>query len=282
MDETGKILAGVFLRRSLPLLACCVLMAGVGAQQVPGVSYPPRPGEREFISDQAKLLTPEVREALKKRLDKLLTDKAIPIIVVTIPSLAQYGAQGMRIELYARLLFDHWGIGHPKIQVGGRGRGRRATVEWNKGILLLISVGDRKARIELGAGFGREKDELCSDIMQTHIIPFFKRGDFAGGIEAGVKALEQMARGEVIEPPPRPWWHYAVFLGAIALTIFTISSLIRRGTGGWAWLFWGAVLGLLWFLVYNILMSSGRSSGGFGGGSFGGGFSGGGGATGSW
>ncbi|NOY82539.1 MAG: TPM domain-containing protein [Kiritimatiellaeota bacterium] len=280
MHGTEKMLARAFWPRGLWVLAC-VWAIGVAAQQVPGVSYPPKPGDREFISDQAELLTPEARKALKKRLDKLLTDKAIPIIVVTIPSLAQYGAQGMRIELYARLLFDHWGIGHPKIQVGGRGRGRRATVEWNKGILLLISVGDRKARIELGAGFGREKDKLCGDIMRTHIIPFFKRGDFAGGIEAGVKALEQMAREEVIEPPPRPWWHYAVFLGAIALTVFTISSLIRHGTRGWAWLFWGAALGLLWFLVYNILMSSGRS-GGFGGGSFGGGFSGGGGATGSW
>jgi len=268
------------MRRFLPMSAV-VLAVAASAQQVNGVSYPPGPGDREFISDQANLLPADVREAMKKRLDKLLTDKAIPIIVVTVPSLAQYGAQGMRIELYARLLFDHWGIGHPKIQIRGRGRGRRATVEWNKGILLLISVGDRKARIELGAGFGREKDALCSKIMQTHIVPFFKRGDYPGGIDAGVKALEQMARGEVIQSPPRPWWHYAVVLGGIVLTVFTILSLIRRGASGWAWLFWGALFGLLWYLVYNMLTSS-SSSGGFGGGSFGGGFSGGGGATGSW
>jgi uncharacterized protein len=245
------------------------------------VEYPGKPGEREFISDGADLLIPATKDKIRKDLDACLTEKAIPIIVVTINSLSEYNAGSMSIETYARMLFDEWGIGHPKIRVRGRGMGRKKELSWNKGILLLVSVGDRKARIELGADWGRTKDSQCRDIMQNHIIPFFKKGNYEKGIVSGVKALEQMARGEKITAPPRPMWHYLLMAGAVFLGIFTVASLIRRGASGWAWLFWGIVFAFLGTLLYHALTSRG-GSGGFSGGSFGGGFSGGGGATGSW
>ena len=216
-----------------------------------------------------------MEEELRKSCDKLLTDKAIPIIIVTINRMADHGGAGLRIETFARLLFDQWEVGHAKI--GKRGH------DWNKGILLLVSVGDRKARIELGAGFGRQKDALCSQIMNEQIIPHFKKGDFGSGIVAGVKALDAMARGEELPTVPRPWWHYALVVGFIGLAIFTVISLIRRGSSGWAWLLWAAVFGIVGYMLYSALTNAGRGgSGGFGGGSFGGGFSGGGGASGSW
>jgi uncharacterized protein len=72
-------------------------------------------------------------------------------------------------------------------------------------------------------------------------------------------------------------------VGAVGLGIFTVISLIRRGSGGWAWLLWGAVFAIVGALLYQMLTSSSRGGGGgFSGGSFGGGSSGGGGATGSW
>ncbi|MCA9180314.1 MAG: hypothetical protein KDA51_02655, partial [Planctomycetales bacterium] len=61
----------------------------------------------------------------------------------------------------------------------------------------------------------------------------------------------------------------------------TIVSLVRNGSSGWAWVFWGVVFAILGTILYQVLTSRG-SSGSFGGGSFGGGSSGGGGATGSW
>ncbi len=176
----------------------------------------------------------------------------------------------MPIEPFAMMLFNQWGIGHA--QLNGQ--------DWNTGILLLVSVGDRKARIELGAGWGHEKDRLCSQIMEELIIPEFKNENYSAGIVAGVDALDKMARGKEIPRRPRPWWHYILVLVFIGLAIFTVVSLVRRGSSGWAWLFWAAVFGLIGWMLYRMLTS--RSSGGFSGGSFGGGFSGGGGATGSW
>ena len=71
------------------------------------------------------------------------------------------------------------------------------------------------------------------------------------------------------------------------LGLFTIISLIRRGSSGWAWIFWAAVLGVIGAILYQMANSQSRGGGmggggGFSGGSFGGGFSGGGGASGSW
>ncbi|MEQ8791902.1 MAG: TPM domain-containing protein [Pirellulaceae bacterium] len=233
----------------------------------------PRPGPREFVRDEAEMIDPADEQKIRELCDKLLTDKATPIIVVTIDSMARHGGEGLRIETFARLLFDQWQIGHAKL----------GDATWNTGILLLVSKDDRQARIELGAGWGREKDQLCEQIMQDYIIANFKQGDFTGGILAGVEALDKMARELQLPTVPRPWWHYALVAAAIGLAIFTVVSLIRRGSSGWAWLFWGVVFSVIGYMLYSFLTSrGGGSGGGFSGGSFGGGFSGGGGASGSW
>jgi uncharacterized protein len=233
----------------------------------------PRPGDREFVRDLAKMLSFEDAQEIKRLCDKLLTAKATPIIVVTIESMAKHGGREMRIETFARLLFDQWQIGIAKIN----------KQNWNTGILLLVSRGDRKARIELGAGWKRDKDDLCAEIMEELIIPEFKAGEFSAGIVAGVEALDKMARDLKIPSRPRPMSHYLLIAGAIGLAIFTAVSLYKKGSSGWAWLLWGAVFTMVGLLLYSLLRSSASGGdGGFSGGSFSGGSSGGGGATGSW
>ncbi len=251
------------LRGIFAISAFLALHAALVSAQ--SLTYPPRPGPREFIADEAGLIKPSDEMRIKAICDKLLTEKGVPIVVVTIGSLSDYGAAGWDIRVYAQNLFNTWGIGYEK---------------WNYGILLLVSEGDRKARIELGAGWEHRKDAQCRRIMNDLVIPYFKAGDYSQGILAGVRGLDAMARGLKIPSRPRPWWHYAAILGFFGLLAFTVVSLIRRGSSGWAWLFWGVVFSVLGYLLYSALTSSSR--GGFKGGSFGGGFSGGGGATGSW
>jgi len=230
-----------------------------------------RPGDREFVRDLADMVDPEDEKKIQEIADKLLTEKVTPIIVVTINSMAEHGGSGMRIETFAHLLFDQWQIGHAKVN----------KQQWNTGILLLVSKNDRKARIQLGGGWAHEKDELCQQIMDEQIIARFKQGNFSQGIVAGVEALDAMAREKQLPAPPTDWKKVLLVVGFVGLAIFTIVSLIRRGSSGWAWLLWGVVFSILGYMLYSMLTSRG-GGGGFGGGSFGGGFSGGGGATGSW
>ena len=259
-------------RIAITLLLCAICVPAVMGQNL--IKALPRPGDREFVRDLADMLSPEDEQKIKTIGDELMFEKATPIIVVTIKSMADHGGRGMRIETFARLLFDQWEVGVAKLN---------GSV-WNTGILLLISEGDRKARIELGAGWGRERDDVCSEIMETLIIPEFKTGDFPGGILAGVDALDKMARDLEIPKRPRPMWHYLVVVGVIGLAIFTAVSLYKRGASGWAWLLWGVAFTVVGAVLYTLLTSrgGGGGGGGYGGGSFSGGSSGGGGATGSW
>lgn len=201
------------------------------------------------------------QQSVNEIASKLLKEEAIPIFVVTISSLSNKDAANLSIEEYAAKLFNHWGIG------------RQSR---NYGMLLLVSRGDRKARIELGEGWAGQHDAEARNVMQQLIIPAFKRDDYSTGIADGVRGMDAMARGLGLPKPTPPAWFWpAVILGGIGL-VFLIFNLFKTGRSGWAWALI-ALIGTILFFVLRAAMNSSGSSGGFGGGSAGGG-----GATGSW
>lgn len=230
------------------------------AWPVAAVSFPDKPPDTDYFVDKALLLDEQAAQLVNQTAAALLQEEQVPLFVVTIESLASQQASGSGIESYARQLFDHWGIGYE---------------DRNYGMLLLVSVGDRKARIELGKDWAHNYDDEAADVMQSLIIPAFKRGDYATGITDGVRGMDAMARGLQLPKPTPPWWFWpAVIVGGIGLVLMIIN-LFKTGRSGWAWALIAAIGLLLFFILRNA--GSGGSSGGFGGGS-----SGGGGATGSW
>jgi len=244
------------------LLAVLLLVAAMLAPAHAGAAeFPSKPPKTDFFVDQAELIRAEQRQQINETARALLKEERIPLFVVTITSLAAQQASGMGIEGYARALFDAWGIGTP---------------DRNYGMLLLVSAGDRKARIELGAGFEHRYDAEASDIMQSLIVPAFKRGDYSTGIADGVRGLDAVARGLQLPKPTPPWWVWPALIGGAVLFAAMIYNLFKTGRSGWAWALIAALAVLIFFLL-RTAASSGNSSGGFGGGS-----SGGGGATGSW
>ena len=238
-------------------LASCLFSQGALA-----VDFPEKPPKSDFFVDQAHLLNEDARKAINKTALELLNQEQIPLFVVTIPSLSAYEGSALGIEGYATQLFDHWGIG---------------SQERNYGMLLIVSVGDRRARIELGAGFEHRFDAHTKDIMQSLIIPAFKRGDFPTGITDGVRGMDAMARGLQLPKPKSPWWFLPAMVGGAIFLGFVINNLFKTGRSGWAWALIAATAVVVFFVLRNLASSNGGSSGGFGGGS-----SGGGGATGSW
>jgi uncharacterized protein len=271
-----------------------------------------RPGEREFVVDKADVITPEDEQRIKQICDRVLTDTASPIIVVTIESMAKYSQRGeLPWETFARVLFDQWGIGH--LTVGGQ--------SLNTGILVLVSRDDRKARIELGVGWSYDKEAVTQRIMTDVMVPKFKRGEFSQGIVAAVEALDQMARGQQSASSSggqsSPFGggsgsrgsggtggsRSPGFGGLISsllgcggplglIIIFILARVLggglsrvgarRAGYGGLG-MFPGMLGGGSFGGGGGCFSGGGRSfGGGFSGGSFGGGFSGGRGASGSW
>jgi uncharacterized protein len=144
-----------------------------------------RPGERDFILDNAGLINTADQQQIKQTCEKLLADTGSPIVVVTIESMAASLKPGRELpwETFARVLFDEWGIGH-----------LTAGSPTNSGILVLVSRDDRKARVELGAGWSMNLDDHAQRIVQQVMIPHFKRGDYSTGIRDAVLALNDSVR----------------------------------------------------------------------------------------
>jgi uncharacterized protein len=224
-----------------------------------------------YVLDDAGMLSEETIRQINQISDGAKRTVSAPIVVVTIPSLASVGADS--VEWYATTLFNAWAIGD------------RRT---NRGVLVLVARDDRKARIEMGAGWGYARDEECQDIMDGWMVPNFKQGNYSEGILRGVMALDQLVRTGKAPRPPLPLWFWPGIGGLGVLIFFLILDLAKNGMNGWG----GKFLRGLGRLIIEILSSAGRSggsssggfsSGGFSGGGFsGGGFSGGGGASGSW
>ncbi len=235
-----------------------LLAAAVAAA---AVSFPEKPPADHFYRDEAGLIHEAEGREIDRIAGELLKEQQIPIVVVTIDSLAAHGAAGYTIERYAAELFDHWGIGSQ----------RR-----NYGMLLLVSRGDRRARIELGTAWGHATDLQAQQVMNTLIVPEFRNGNYSEGILAGVRGMDAMARGLQLPRPKQPWWALPLLIALIALVVGVIVSLFKSGRTGWGW----ALIIALGALLFFLLRAAARSGGS--GGAFGGGSSGGGGASGSW
>ena len=252
--------------RARPSIVCGLVFAallglivrGVEAQQV---TFPAKPTSESFYVDEAGLIAQAEGQAINEAAGALLRDDQVPVIAVTITSLTAHNAAGYTIERYAFELFNHWGIGSE----------RR-----NYGMLLLVSKGDRKARIELGAAWGHSYNVQAQQVMNTLIVPRFKEGEFSEGILAGVRGMDAMARGLALPKPKQPWWTIPLILGLLGLIIAVIVSLFKSGRKGWGW----ALIAVLGVMLFFLLRSAAQARGS--GGAFGGGYSGGGGAYGSW
>ncbi|MDX2176178.1 MAG: TPM domain-containing protein [Candidatus Sumerlaeia bacterium] len=264
---------------SIALALVFALLAGAAGGQIP---IPPAPEDGAFVNDYAGLIHGPELDRMGAAQRTAFETHATPIVVVTVPSMKAYGFTGT-IEEFARRWFNQWGIGTLNDPSGARA---------NRGMLLLVSVGDRKARIELGADWGRGADGYCQSVMAASIIPAFKRGDYSGGIAAGVEALAKLAA----DPPESSGAPVNYLPPGGAATPPPPQQFIARhqessgGAGGLQGCF-GGLLALV-ALVARALgfktrrgstYSAGSSGGGYRSrGGFSGGRSGGGGATGSW
>jgi uncharacterized protein len=270
--------------------AFCLLMflpRAFGAGLVP---VPPLTGH---VVDLTGSLSPSAASALEARLSAFEAEKGSQIAVLIVPT-----ARPEAIEQYSIRVADAWKLGRKKV---------------DDGVILLVAKEDREMRLEVGYGLeGALPDITAKRIVSDIITPYFKAGDFEGGINAGVDAILKVVQGEALPPAPhRPAYGHGgnggrgngFGLGLFVLVFFAsgfIRSILGRARGGAVA---GGVAGLLGYFMLGSLvlgigaglfallvtllgresggMGSGRGYRGFGGGGFGGfgggGFGGGGG-----
>ncbi|HHY90666.1 MAG TPA: TPM domain-containing protein [Clostridiales bacterium] len=223
----------------------------------------PNPTREFYVGDFADILSSETEAwIIQTNLNYERTAERPQVVVVTVPDL-----QGMTIESYAVALFEKWGIGNK---------------EYDNGVLLLLSVGDRQIRIEVGYGLeGAIPDGRAGEIIR-YVSEDLSANDYDEGLKKAFYLIAQEVNQEyqysaqdifeaeppifVEDEPDVPPYHSPlspIAKGIIILLILTLVWLDYRFLGGF----------LLGTLLRAIFLSGrgGRGGGGFGDGSFGGG-----------
>jgi len=260
------------MRKSIKraFLATTVLVCIAAAAAAANRPIPAQP--QNYVVDLAGIVDDATEAKLNRYLQELEQKTTAQFVILTIESL-----DGEAIESYALE------VAHDKWKLGQAGK--------DNGLLLLVAVKDRKYRIEVGYGLEAVlPDSFVGTVGRDYLVPYFRKGDYSGGIQAAALALvAKIAKnaGVVISGLPEARAagrkeRSGSPLGTIfSLLIFLIvAALFIRNPRG--------------FLLFWLLSSMGgsRRNWGGGGGGFGGGFGsfgggggggfGGGGASGSW
>ena len=246
------------------------------------------------VTDLTATLSVEQVAGLEDRLAAFEAKKGAQIAVLIVPTTGDKDIAEFGIEV-ADLA-----------QIGRKGI--------DDGVILIVVKNDRKLRLEVGYGLeGVIPDAIAKRVISETITPYFKKGDYVGGIDAGVMQLMQLIEGETlpapIASPDSGGQHESLFmfilLGGL-ISGYVLSAVMGRvqagmlaglASGVLAVLVLGLtvslalMVGLMVFFIVAVrqtgrrIWSNGGGFGGSGGGSSwggGGGRFGGGGASGSW
>lgn len=252
----------LFLR--FPLLLGVVFLFTGGPRALAAFEVPPLRGP---VEDTAGLLSMSEKQALTEELLAINRKGVMQLQVLTVPDLGAEPIENASIKVV-----EAWKLGDAKK---------------DNGILFFISVNDRKMRIEVGQGLeGDLPDVIAKRIISDVVAPYFKRGQMAQGIQAGIQQIvyygDPNSRDGSTTPLPEKGFDeessggysnlFLIFIFILIIILHSVMGGRRRGFRG------GGGFG-------------GFGGGGFGGGGFGGGGGGwsgggggfsGGGASGGW
>jgi len=230
-----------------------------------------------YVSDFARVIDAPSKVALEQYCASVERATGVQMALVTIATL-----EGEPVEDVANTIFRAWGVGH---------KGK------NDGIMLLLAVGDRRSRLEVGY----ELEPILPDGFAGSILremrPALRLRQYGEAMMAAAQSIgSTIAKAKNVsidtQLPRRvrrssgdsiPW-------APLLIGLFVVFPLLRAGRGG------GGGGGFWTGLILGSLMRGmgGRGGGGFGGfdsggggggggfGGFGGGDSGGGGASSDW
>lgn len=256
-------------RRALPRLLFAVALLFAVLFAAAQVAVPPL---KARVTDLTATLSIEQRAELEQKLAAFEARKGSQIAVLLIPT-----TQPEAIEQYAIRVAEEWKLGRKGI---------------DDGVLFLVAKNDRKLRIEVGRGLeGAIPDVIAKRIGSDIVAPYFRQGDFYGGITAGIERIIKTIEGEPLPAPgtgarQQPGGAFEgiesilifgfilVFvIGGVlraALGRFAGSGVVGAVAGAIAWmiggaLFVGVIVGVIAFILslFGGIARGGRSGSGW-------------------
>ncbi|MDO9567397.1 MAG: TPM domain-containing protein [Candidatus Desulfaltia sp.] len=220
---------------------------------------PEKPGN--YVVDLADIIDNDYEYKLNQYLRELEQKTTAQLVILTIKSL-----EGESIEDFSiTTAHDRW-------KLGQKGK--------DNGILLLISLKDRKYRIEVGYGLeGVIPDSLAGTMGRSYLLPFFSKGEYSKGIYVTALALaNEIAADSSVKITGMPEIKGSVQSSGKAKPLGPLGKIISLLFFVIMFIFF--IKNPRLFLMFFLLSSMGGRRDHWGGGGFGGGFGGGGGGFG--
>ncbi len=255
----------------LALLSSFILSVTINMDLVNAEPEFPKVTTSKYVNDYVGVIDGDSAQYILS-VGKELEDKTgAQAVVVVIDSL-----QGETIESYANGIFRSWGIGQK---------------DKNNGLLILLSIKEKRWRVEVGTGLeGAITDIYSSRVMNDFAVPKFKQNQYGQGLRSAYSVLsdniakeygvtldkninvpQYNSREKNLSTSNRG--NGILAIGIIVLVI--LDFIFNRGR-----LTRFMIKVLFWSAIFRRGGRGGRSGGGSGG--FGGGSSSGGGSSGGW
>lgn len=201
----------------------------------------PVPPLTSRVVDLTSTLSNAQQQALDGRLRAFEQRKGSQLAVLIVPRTSPES-----IEQFGIRVAEQWKIGRSKI---------------DDGAILLVAKEERSLRIEVGYGLeGALNDATSKRIIDELIVPRFRAGDFAGGIDAGADAIMRVIDGEPLPEPAAGGDAVPASAGMLPLLFFAalllgglMRALLGRGKGALAA---GGLLGIAAWLLTGVLLMS--------------------------
>jgi uncharacterized protein len=192
----------------------CALAASVLAADFAGLK------PQGYVSDFANVIDAQSRQELERYCTALERSTGAELALVTLPSL-----EGEPVEDVANAMFRAWGVGK---------KGK------NEGILLLLSVGDRRSRLEVGYGLEPVITDGSAGGILREMAPELREGRYGPAMMvAAFEIGSRIARAKNIEvATPAPVRtrarsaHPSRYLPLVFFGVVGILFLLRLTGGG--------------------------------------------------
>lgn len=194
----------------------------------PSRAYVSLGGPTGWVNDFAQVLTSEQKQTLEQKLKKFNADTSNEISVVFIKNLA-----GDTIENFASELFKDWGIGQK---------------DKDNGILVLIAMGDRAMRIEVGYGLeGALTDAQASWLISDVLKPAFQQNEYYSGVDQAVDKIIAATQGEYLpETSNSPSLQFSLdWIWFIFFVFIWLGAIMSRSKSWWLGGVFGAIIALV-------------------------------------
>lgn len=181
---------------------------------------PPPPSDGFYVVDLAGKLSDSQKSRLNQKIEQVNRATKNEFGVLLLSDMG-----GDNIEDVANATYKKWGIGKRGL---------------DNGCLIVVSIKERKSRIETGKGVeGDVPDLKANDILKKNLNPHLKTGDFYGGFDDTLGALQsQIESRHAQKADPSP--------ASTGSSGCDVSGAVGSGFG----LFFLVVAGLLGVMVF--------------------------------